>query len=78
VIGSILVVIGLYSVLWGKHKEQVECKVSPDDIPLPIKSTPVNGNMGALSASFDKHSEVKSGQKEESNISLVIINYNKS
>lgn len=78
VIGSILVVIGLYSVLWGKHKEQVECKVSPDDIPLPVKSARINGNLGAFSASFDKHSEVKLDQKEESNISLVIINYNRS
>ncbi|CAL5201359.1 unnamed protein product [Lathyrus oleraceus] len=77
-IGSILVVIGLYSVLWGKHKEQLESKVAPDDKPLPIKGVWVNGNKGTLSEAIDQLSEAKSDQKVESNISLVIINYNKS
>ncbi|XP_014503458.1 WAT1-related protein At5g07050 [Vigna radiata var. radiata] len=36
VIGAILIVIGLYSVLWGKHKEQMESKVA-DEIPLAVK-----------------------------------------
>lgn len=35
-IGAILIVIGLYSVLWGKHKEQMESKVA-DEIPLAVK-----------------------------------------
>ncbi|XP_047164455.1 WAT1-related protein At5g07050-like [Vigna umbellata] len=35
VIGAILIVIGLYSVLWGKHKEQMENQVEAE-IPLPV------------------------------------------
>ena len=35
VIGAILIVIGLYSVLWGKHKEQLESRVEAG-IPLPV------------------------------------------
>ncbi|XP_061364367.1 WAT1-related protein At5g07050-like [Gastrolobium bilobum] len=40
VIGAVLIIIGLYSVLWGKHKERKENKVA-DDIPLPLKGEPV-------------------------------------
>jgi len=38
-----LIVIGLYSVLWGKHKEQLENKVV-EDIPLTLKGAMVEGN----------------------------------
>lgn len=38
VIGSIFIVIGLYSVLWGKHKERVEQSKVGEEIPLPIKA----------------------------------------
>ena len=37
-----LIVIGLYSVLWGKHKEGVEKK--EEEIPEAIKGPHVNGN----------------------------------
>ena len=43
VIGSILIVIGLYSVLWGKHKENKEREVE-EEIPEPVKSIQANGN----------------------------------
>lgn len=56
----------------------MESKVAPDDKPLPIKGVWVNGNKGTLSEAIDQLSEAKSDQKVESNISLVIINYNKS
>lgn len=46
-LGAILIVIGLYSVLWGKHKEQVENKVA-EDIPLPIKGDQIDANPGSL------------------------------
>ena len=42
ILGSILIVIGLYSVLWGKHKEKME--VDPEEIPEPVKGVPGNGN----------------------------------
>ncbi|KAG2372033.1 WAT1-related protein [Vigna angularis] len=43
VVGAILIVIGLYSVLWGKHKEEVENKVV-EDIPLPLKGAMLQAN----------------------------------
>ncbi|KAL2337273.1 hypothetical protein Fmac_011719 [Flemingia macrophylla] len=47
VLGAILIVIGLYSVLWGKQKEQVENKVT-DEIPLSLKGVQVDENPGSL------------------------------
>ncbi|XP_022966952.1 WAT1-related protein At5g07050-like [Cucurbita maxima] len=50
IIGSILIVFGLYSVLWGKHKENLETKSAVDDdthkLPQAIKlsSQPNNNN----------------------------------
>ncbi|XP_023511715.1 WAT1-related protein At5g07050-like [Cucurbita pepo subsp. pepo] len=52
IIGSIFIVFGLYSVLWGKHRENLEIKVgaaaasSDEEIPQPIKppSQPNNNN----------------------------------
>ncbi|KDP40571.1 hypothetical protein JCGZ_24570 [Jatropha curcas] len=43
IVGSVLIVIGLYSVLWGKHKEKME-SVSDEDIPDPVKGVQGNGN----------------------------------
>ena len=43
VIGSILIVMGLYSVLWGKHKENKDKEVE-EEIPEPVKSIQANGN----------------------------------
>jgi hypothetical protein len=37
-----LIVIGLYSVLWGKHKEKME--IDPEEIPEPVKGVQGNGN----------------------------------
>ncbi|WOL01832.1 WAT1-related protein [Canna indica] len=37
VVGSVLIVFGLYSVLWGKHKENREEELEAMDIPLAIK-----------------------------------------
>ncbi|PQQ06237.1 WAT1-related protein [Prunus yedoensis var. nudiflora] len=39
VLGAILIVFGLYSVLWGKHKEGLEMK---EEIPEVIKGSHVN------------------------------------
>ena len=62
VMGAILIVIGLYSVLWGKHKEEIERKV--DDIPLPIKGAQTSGNSGLV---IDDTDQVKHGQVEDTN-----------
>lgn len=42
VLGSVIIVVGLYSVLWGKHKENIESKA--EEIPEAIKGAHVNGN----------------------------------
>ncbi|KAL9298284.1 hypothetical protein ACSQ67_024180 [Phaseolus vulgaris] len=61
VIGAILIVIGLYSVLWGKHKEQIESKVA-DEIPLPDAESSV---IEELFDARDNFSEEKCVEKEE-------------
>ncbi|KAG5227748.1 hypothetical protein OIU76_017288 [Salix suchowensis] len=44
IVGSVLIVIGLYSVLWGKHKEKMEVIDSDQEIPEPVKGVQGNGN----------------------------------
>ncbi|KAK1696588.1 hypothetical protein QYE76_013285 [Lolium multiflorum] len=46
IIGSVLIVAGLYSVLWGKHKESVEKKeIEATEIPVAIKGVDGNGRI---------------------------------
>ncbi|KAG4947272.1 hypothetical protein AAZX31_15G213700 [Glycine max] len=66
VIGAILIVIGLYSVLWGKHKEQIESKVA-DEIPLPVKDAQIAVIAGPMIDATDNFTEEKYGQKGEAN-----------
>ncbi|KAK9283350.1 hypothetical protein L1049_011592 [Liquidambar formosana] len=47
VLGSIIIVVGLYSVLWGKHKENLE-KKAEDEIPEAIKGAHINGNAAPM------------------------------
>ncbi|KAF9688811.1 hypothetical protein SADUNF_Sadunf01G0026900 [Salix dunnii] len=44
IVGSVLIVIGLYSVLWGKHKEKMEVIEPDQEIPEPVKGVQGNGN----------------------------------
>ncbi|GKV39667.1 hypothetical protein SLEP1_g47405 [Rubroshorea leprosula] len=43
VIGATLIVIGLYAVLWGKHKESKEKELA-EVVPEPVKCVQENGN----------------------------------
>jgi len=65
VIGAILIVIGLYSVLWGKHKEQIESRVE-DEIPLPVDDaeSSVTEEQNMVDAR-DSFTEENYDQKEE-------------
>ncbi|KQK06283.1 WAT1-related protein At5g07050 [Brachypodium distachyon] len=46
ILGSALIVAGLYSVLWGKHKENVEKKEAEAmEIPVAIKGVECNGRI---------------------------------
>ena len=38
VVGAALIVAGLYSVLWGKHKENKEKEMEALDIPVAVKT----------------------------------------
>ncbi|KAL6609978.1 hypothetical protein ACP70R_039947 [Stipagrostis hirtigluma subsp. patula] len=46
IIGSVLIVAGLYSVLWGKHKESLEKKeAEATELPVAIKAVDVDGRV---------------------------------
>jgi len=46
IIGSVLIVAGLYSVLWGKHKENLEKEAQAAmEIPVAIKTVDGNGRI---------------------------------
>ncbi|XP_050385340.1 WAT1-related protein At5g07050 [Argentina anserina] len=63
VLGSVLIVAGLYSVLWGKHKERLENK--DDEIPEVIKEAHTNG-MSVVSV-MDGDIEANEVKKAEAN-----------
>ncbi|KAJ6807879.1 WAT1-related protein-like [Iris pallida] len=46
ILGGVLIVAGLYSVLWGKYKENKERK-EMEAMALPVKSSCINGASGA-------------------------------
>ncbi|CAL0303600.1 unnamed protein product [Lupinus luteus] len=71
VIGSVLIIVGLYSVLWGKHKERVQSKV--DDIPMHVKDA---GNATLMTDSTNYFIESRSNEEGETikNLSSVVIN----
>lgn len=70
VLGAILIVIGLYSVLWGKHKEKME-EFGADEIPDPVKGNQVNGNFtdSAMIEDIEANHHVEL-QKSEANNKL--------
>ncbi|KAL0012315.1 hypothetical protein SO802_007423 [Lithocarpus litseifolius] len=70
IVGSILIVMGLYSVLWGKHKESIENKV--EEIPDVINSTKVNGD--AISKNEDiEADEIEMGKGKGDKLSSMAI-----
>lgn len=81
VLGAILIVIGLYSVLWGKHKEKQEEErlKQLEIIPEVVKGVQENGNhviTGASKNNLGDDIEMNGGelQKAEANkLSAVVI-----
>ncbi|XP_011020462.1 PREDICTED: WAT1-related protein At5g07050 [Populus euphratica] len=63
IVGSVLIVMGLYSVLWGKHKEKME--VDPEEIPEPVKG--VQGNGSSIVVIEDIEANEVQLQKAEAN-----------
>ncbi|GMN55613.1 hypothetical protein TIFTF001_024726 [Ficus carica] len=72
VLGAVLIVIGLYSVLWGKHKEGIENKEK--EIPEAIKGAQVNNINGSISVIEDIEAN---GNNDLKKADLQITNKNK-
>ncbi|XP_059460167.1 WAT1-related protein At5g07050 [Corylus avellana] len=62
ILGSVLIVVGLYSVLWGKHKESMENK--EEEIPDAIKGGQVNGNAVSGIEDIEANGNIQMGKGE--------------
>lgn len=71
VLGAILIVIGLYSVLWGKHKERKE-ELAAEEIPDPVKGIHVNGNTASVTEDLEANDQVEL-QKAEANNKITSV-----
>ncbi|XP_028782715.1 WAT1-related protein At5g07050-like [Neltuma alba] len=69
VIGSMLIVIGLYSVLWGKHKESMEAKVIMLETHQEIVMPPIL----PLKAPNNNNINNTADSKSENNHSCVVL-----
>ncbi|KAK8563233.1 hypothetical protein V6N12_011286 [Hibiscus sabdariffa] len=69
VVGSILIVMGLYSVLWGKHKESKEKENEMEMEDEPIKAIRANGNTTLVIGDIEAN-RVLQLQKNEANEKL--------
>ena len=67
VLGSVLIVIGLYSVLWGKHKEtQAESAALREALPMAMASCSSKVTGDAASAGHDPECEKANGAAKPS------------
>ncbi|KAK8708893.1 hypothetical protein V6N13_059928 [Hibiscus sabdariffa] len=69
VVGSVLIVMGLYSVLWGKHKESKEKENEMEMEDEPIKAIRANGNTTLVIGDIEAN-RVLQLQKNEANEKL--------
>ena len=60
VLGAVLIVAGLYSVLWGKHKETQE-KEAGAKMALPTASSKQDGASGGIAAGAGDDAECDTG-----------------
>ncbi|XVE52339.1 hypothetical protein DITRI_Ditri02bG0115000 [Diplodiscus trichospermus] len=72
IIGAILIVIGLYSVLWGKHKENKE-KEGEEEIPEAVKSIQANGNTFLVSGDIEANQAELIKEEASNKLSAVAI-----
>lgn len=75
VLGAILIVVGLYSVLWGKYKEYKE-KEAIESIPEAVKGTGGdNGRMATVMEDIEANDfEMPKGEANKETLSVVAIN----
>ncbi|KAL2320605.1 hypothetical protein Fmac_029574 [Flemingia macrophylla] len=71
VVGAILIVIGLYSVLWGKHKENKE-KEAETTIEV-VKCCSENGRMETVKEEAETNNDIEMQKGEDSNELRVAI-----
>ncbi|MQL99706.1 hypothetical protein Taro_032433 [Colocasia esculenta] len=69
ILGAILIVAGLYSVLWGKYKEHQEKEASP--IPLAVKG--VDGNAPATLVDMEHDDQVEKQKAKENNRDAIAV-----
>jgi drug/metabolite transporter (DMT)-like permease len=68
ILGSVLIVIGLYSVLWGKHKEtQEESAALREALPMAVASSKSNDAAVAVVNGHDPECEKADGVRSSSN-----------
>lgn len=62
VIGAVLIVVGLYSVLWGKYKEYNETSSAiPEPVKLPMTMQDVGGGITIKTTHFEANKVTASG-----------------
>ncbi|KAD3338617.1 hypothetical protein R6Q59_026530 [Mikania micrantha] len=74
VMGALLIVIGLYSVLWGKYKEYKE-KEMTEEILDPVKATSLgNNNTIMFDDVEDNDVEMQKNEMNKSSVPMIAIN----
>jgi len=71
VLGAILIVAGLYAVLWGKHKEQKEKEA--EIIPGPIKENGENGDTTGMIQDIEANNCTEKQRNQANNEPSVAI-----
>ncbi|KAL9336105.1 hypothetical protein Peur_070593 [Populus x canadensis] len=68
VLGAILIVAGLYAVLWGKHKEQKEKEA--EIIPGPIKENGENGDTTGMIQDIEANNCTEKQRNQANNVTV--------
>jgi hypothetical protein len=68
VLGAILIVAGLYAVLWGKHKEQKEKEA--EIIPEPIKENGENGDTTGMIQDIEANNCTEKQRNQANNVTV--------
>lgn len=74
VLGAILIVAGLYAVLWGKHKEQKEKEA--EIIPEPIKENGENGDTTGMIQDIEANNCTGKQRNQANNVTVPSVAIN--
>lgn len=75
-IGSVIIVVGLYSVLWGKYKEgQEENEKIIEEIPEAIKENNNNNNGQLINGNY-VHQIMAGNVEEKAEVAIDLQNFN--